>query len=63
MLIFFMLHLTEHENYLAHVKMPSILGILPFNTTPEILKARKFFNFQDFSFYGQLKFHVQLSQA
>ena len=50
---------------LINVKMPTIVGILAFismiNTTSERLKARNFFICWYFSFYGQLKFHAQLS--
>ena len=49
-----------------NVKMPTIVDILTFismiNTT-ESLKARQVFIFQHFSFYEQLKFHVELSWA
>ena len=50
---------------LINVKMPLIVGILTFismlNATSESLKARKVSILQQFSFYEQLKFHVQLS--
>ena len=50
---------------LINVKMPTIVGILTFisriNTASESFKARKIFIFQHFTFYEQLKFHVQLS--
>ena len=50
---------------LINVKMPTIVGILTLicmiNTAYESLQVRKFFIFQHFSFYGQLKFHAQLS--
>ena len=50
---------------LMNVKMPTIVGIFTFNsminTTSKSLKARKVFIFQNFSFYEQLEFHVQLS--
>ena len=50
---------------LINVKMPTIVGILTFNsiinTTSERLKARHFFICRYFSFYEQLKFHAQLS--
>ena len=43
---FFMFNSTEHEIYHAHIKMPTIVGILftfisMINTTSESLKARK----------------------
>ena len=44
---FSMLNSAEHEIYPAHVKMPTIVGILTFismiNTTSERLKAKNFF--------------------
>ena len=50
---------------LINVKMPTIVGILTFismiNTLYEKLKARNFFTCWYFSFYEQLKLHVQLS--
>ena len=50
---------------LINVKMPTIVGILTFNSmtnkTFESLKARKVFNFLGSNFYEQLKFHAQLS--
>ena len=50
---------------LINIKMPTNVGILTLisrmNTTSENFKARKFFDFQHFSFYEQLKFHSQLS--
>ena len=64
---FFILNSAEHEIYPAHVKMPTIVGILTFismiNTTSERLKARNFFNCRYFSFYEQFKFSAQLSCA
>ena len=49
------------------LKCQTIVGILTFismiNTTSESLKARNVFIFQHFSFYEQLKFHVNLSWA
>ena len=52
---------------LINVKMPTFVGILTYisliNTTSESLKARKVYTFKDFSFYEQLKFHVQLRSA
>ena len=46
-----------------NVRMPTIVGILIFisimDTTYENFKANNYFS--DFSFYEQLKFHVQLS--
>ena len=50
---------------LINVKMPTIVGILTFisriNAKFEGSKARKFFIFQHFSFYDQLKFYVKLN--
>ena len=48
---------------LINVKMPvDILTIISMiNTASESLKARTIFIFEHFSFYGQLKFHAQLS--
>ena len=50
---------------LINVKMPTVVGILPFismmNTAHERLKASNFFICRYFSFYEQLKFHAQLS--
>ena len=52
---------------LINVKMPTNVGILTFismiNTALERLKARNFFICRYFSFYEQLKCHVQLSWA
>ena len=52
---------------LINVKMPIIVGILTFitmiNTLSERLKARNLFICWYFSFYEQLKFRAQLSQA
>ena len=49
---------------LINIKMPTIVGILTFismiNTTSESSEARIFLIFQHFSFYRELKFHVQL---
>ena len=50
---------------LINIQMPTIVGVLTFismiNTISERLKARKFFIFQHFSSYEQLKFCAQLS--
>ena len=52
---------------LINVKKPAIVCILTFismiNSTSERLNARKVFICRYFSFYEQLKFHDQLSQA
>ena len=52
---------------LVNVKMSTIVGISTFvsmiHTQSESLKARKVFIVQHFSFYEQLKVHVQLSSA
>ena len=46
---------------LKNVKIVGILTIISMiNETSESLKARKFFIFQHFSFYEQLKFRAQL---
>ena len=57
---------TKHKFImLKMVKMPTIVGILTFNsmidTTSESMKARTVFIVQHFSFYENLKFHTQLS--
>ena len=61
---FSMLNSAEHEIFHAHVKMPTIVGILTYistiKTTSERLKARNFFISRYFSFYEQLKFRAQL---
>ena len=61
---YFMPYSTEHQIYHAHVKMPTIVGILKFismiNTTLESLKARSLYS-SILVFYEQLKFHAQLS--
>ena len=45
--------------------MPTVVGILIcisiINTTPKELDWRKSLHFQHFSYYGQFKFHAQLS--
>ena len=47
---------------LMNFKMPTIVGILTFiSMIIESLKARKIFIIHNFSFYGQLKSHAQLS--
>ena len=49
---------------LINVKMPTVVGIITVIgtiNTSEDLKARFFLIFLNFSFYEQLKFHVQLS--
>ena len=50
---------------LINVRMPTIVGILTFVgriiTASESFKARKILTFQHFRFYGQLKFHAELS--
>ena len=59
-----MLNPVEQENYQAHVKMPTFVGILTFISifnTFESLEASKDFIFQHLSFYEQLKFHAQSS--
>ena len=60
-----MLNSAEHKIYPAHVKMPTIVGILTFismiSTQSERLKAKNFFISQHFNFYEQLKFRAQLS--
>ena len=60
-----MLSTTEHEIDYAHVKMPTIAGILTFismiYTPSESLKAKNVFNCQHFSVYEPLKFHAELS--
>ena len=52
---------------IINVKMPTIVGISTIismiNTASVSSKARKFFIFQHFSFYEQLKFHTQVSWA
>ena len=52
---------------LINVTMPTIVGIITFNSMMNILseriKARNFFMFRYLSFYEQLKFHAQLSPA
>ena len=53
---------------LINVKMSTIVVVtLTFmnmlNATPESLKAKKVGIFQQFSFYGQFKFHAQLIRA
>ena len=51
---------------LINVKMPKIVGILTFINmidTSERFKARNIFICRYFSFYEQLKFRTQLSQA
>ena len=61
--MFFMLNSTENEfqHMLINVKMPTNVDILTFismiNTTCESFKGGKFYVFQHFSFYEQLKFH------
>ena len=50
---------------LINVKMPTVVGILTFNsidnTTLEWLKARNFFTFWYFNFYDQLKVVVDVT--
>ena len=52
---------------LINGKMPTTVGILTFiskmNTTYGSSKAKKVFILHDFSFYEQLKFHVELDRA
>ena len=62
-----MLNSAKHIIYPAHVKMPTIIGILTFismiNTITERLYASNFFTFQYFSFYEQLKFCDALTSS
>ena len=67
--IFLMVNSTEHELILLiNVKMPTVVGILPFisrinTTTYESFKQEKSLYIQYFRFNEQLKINAQLSQA
>ena len=59
--------LVANYAMLINVKIPTIENVWHFlkhfsviSTTSEVLKERKVFKFQPFSFYWQLKFHAQM---